>query len=272
MQNCWRCIHDNAETTFRQADITDREVARAAAEYEKQARYRFLLSILFAKSFYLLISLLMMTKIFRYVSKMTGLVSSIPEINKQVETVMKSLGVLQDLFMEVEVALLALEDTIDARDAQENQLERRFQIALYQEKRRQELEELETRLEMDYQKKMREKEKAENNDKAARQVVFQAKFTEDMKKFTETGFLEVPLTRPSDVSLESIDLDADEHGLEAFLKEDCPGVSPLPRDDVPLLVENIENSDPVSPLVNIQSPSSSGEDQSINAAQDKTEN
>ena len=206
----------------------------------------------------------------RYVSRMTGLVSSIPEINKQVETVMKSLGVLQDLFMEVEVALLALEDTIDARDAQENQLERRFQIALYQEKRRQELEELETRLEMDYQKKMREKEKAENNDKAARQVVFQAKFTEDMKKFTETGFLEVPLTRPSDVSLESIDLDADEHGLEAFLKEDCPGVSPLPRDDVPLLVENIENSDPVSPLVNIQSPSSSGEDQSINAAQDKT--
>ena len=36
--------------------------------------------------------------------------------------------------MEVELDLLALEDTIDARVAQERQLEQRFQLAMYQVK------------------------------------------------------------------------------------------------------------------------------------------
>merc|ERR1712016_543360 len=62
---------------------------------------------------------------------------------------------------EVEIALLALEDTIDAREAQERQLESRFQLALDQERRRQELEELEQRVEQVYQRKVREKREAE---------------------------------------------------------------------------------------------------------------
>lgn len=168
---------------------------------------------------------------------------------------MKCLGQLENLFMEVEVSLLALEDTIDARDAQERQLERRFQLAIYQEKRRQELEDLETRLEMQYQKRIKDQEREENKQKRERQAVFQAKFNEDLTRFSEKGFLEVPLTRPSDVSLESIDLDHDDGAMEAFLKDDCPGASPLPRDDIPLLQGPLS---PVSPMVNIniQTPSS----------------
>merc|ERR1711976_721662 len=100
----------------------------------------------------------------------TGLVVTIPEINTQIRGVMDSLGQLENLFMEVEVALLALEDTIDARDAQEKQLEQRFQLAIYQERRRQELDELEARLEMEYQKKLKEKEVKENSLKVERQA------------------------------------------------------------------------------------------------------
>jgi hypothetical protein len=51
-------------------------------------------------------------------------------------------GSLESQFSDVEIALLALEDTIDARELQERQLDQRFQVALYQEKRRAEFEEL----------------------------------------------------------------------------------------------------------------------------------
>ena len=79
------------------------------------------------------------------------LINCLPVINTQVQQVMVTLGKLENLVVEVEVALLALEDTIDAREAQEKQLEQRFQIAIYQERRKQELEELEARLEDQYQ-------------------------------------------------------------------------------------------------------------------------
>lgn len=224
-QLAWKALHDNAEQVARKAETADREVRRVEAEYDKQ---------------------------WRHVSRMTGLVVTIPEINTQIQGVMDSLGQLENLFMEVEVALLALEDTIDARDAQEKQLEQRFQLAIYQERRRQELDELEARLEMVYQKKIKEKELTESNEKKARQAVYQAKFEEDMTRFTETGFLEVPLNRPSDVSLESIDLDADDQNLESFLKEDVPNLSPLPRDEVPVLEGSLTDPDPV--IVSIQTP------------------
>ena len=233
VQAAWRCLHDRAELVARCADSADREVARVAAEYERQRRH---------------------------VTRVSGLLAALPEVNQQVQAVMSSLGQLENLFMEVEVALLALEDTIDARDAQEKQLEQRFQLAIYQERRRQELEELEARLEVEYQKKMKEREQAENSEKKARQAVYQSKFEEDMSRFTETGFLEVPLNRPSDVSLESIDLDADDQNLESFLKEDCPNLSPLPRDEIPVTKTETMTPVPLSPVnINIQTPSDPGE-------------
>ena len=92
--------------------------------------------------------------------------------------------------------------------------------------------------------------------KKERQAVFQAKFEEDLSAFNSTGRLQVPLVRPSDVSLESIDLDADDHNLEAFLKEDCPDLSPLPRDDVPIVKEVLGPADIVqSPEINIEGAS-----------------
>jgi len=235
-QNVWKHLHDNAEEVAKHADVTDREVSRVAAEYDRQ---------------------------WRHVSRMSSLVSTLPDINVQIQGVMNTLGQLENLFMEVEVALLALEDTIDARDAQEKQLEHRFQMAIYQERRRQELEELESRLELDYQKRIKEKELAENAEKKARQAVYQAKFDDDMSRFTETGFLDVPLNRPSDVSLESIDLDADDQNLESFLKEDCPNLSPLPHDDVPVLQETVNIN------INIQTPSDAAPE-SLYTTPDKT--
>ena len=52
------------------------------------------------------------------------------------------LGTMESLIGDVEIALLALEDTIDAREMQEKQLDQRFQLAMYQERRKAEFNEL----------------------------------------------------------------------------------------------------------------------------------
>ena len=44
---------------------------------------------------------------------------------------MEKLGNLESLLGDVEISLLALEDTIDAREMQEKQLDQRFQLAGY---------------------------------------------------------------------------------------------------------------------------------------------
>ena len=159
----------------------------------------------------------------------------LPEFNKEVEGIMASLGQLEAACQEVEIALLALEDTIDAREAQERQLESRFQLALDQERRRQELEELEQRLEQVYQRKVREKREAEEVKKREVQERLQAQFEADMVNFRSSGTnrLEVPRRRDQEVSLESVNLDEigeEQEKLEKFLNEDCPGVDSLPQD------------------------------------------
>ena len=101
------------------------------------------------------------------------------------------------------MALLALEDTIDAREAQERQLESRFQLALDQERRRQELEELEQRLEQEYQRKVREKREAEESSRRERQSRLQAQFEADMSSYRHQApgsRLEVPRQRHQEVS------------------------------------------------------------------------
>eukprot|EP00092_Neocalanus_flemingeri_P019469 GFUD01021092.1.p1 GENE.GFUD01021092.1~~GFUD01021092.1.p1 ORF type:complete len:315 (-),score=63.49 GFUD01021092.1:1525-2469(-) len=243
-QDGWRRIHEGAEQVSRQADRADREVSRVHAEYEKQ---------------------------WRHVAMLSSLMGQLPTINNEIEGVMRTLGELENLFMEVEVSLLALEDTMDAREAQEKQLEQRFQLAIYQERRRQELEEFESRLEIQYQKKLKEKELVELASKKERQAVFQARFEEDLTRFASTGLLEVPLRRPTDVSLESIDLDADDLNLEVFLKEDCPNLSPLPHDDVPLVKGTLTpNDSTLSPLtIHVQTPSDSSQQDTVGSNSNK---
>jgi len=207
----WRRLHEGAEQTAKQADRTDKEVSALYGEYDKQ---------------------------WKQVAQLSGLLGQLPTMNEEVEGIMKNLAQLEALCQEVELALLALEDTIDAREAQERQLETRFQLALEQERRRQELEELEQRLEQSYQKRLRDKREEQEHVRRERQHRIQAQFEADMATFrTGTGLpnrLEVPRPRRQEVSLESVDLDEvgeEAQRLEEFLNSDVPDVEPLPCDE-----------------------------------------
>ena len=61
-------------------------------------------------------------------------VSQIPHLTEEIEKSLTVLGNMESLFSDVEISLLALEDTIDARELQEKQLEHRFQLSMHQEK------------------------------------------------------------------------------------------------------------------------------------------
>jgi len=209
-QEGWRRLHEGAEQAARQAERGDKEVTNLYNNFDTQ---------------------------WKQVSQLSSLMGQLPEFNKEVEGVMASLGQLEATCQEVEIALLALEDTIDAREAQERQLESRFQLALDQERRRQELEELEQRLEQVYQRKVREKREAEEGKKREVQERLQAQFESDMASFRVSGSvsnrLEVPRRVDHEVSLESVELDEvgdEQEKLENFLNEDCPGLDPLPKD------------------------------------------
>jgi len=177
----------------------------------------------------------------RCVSQLSSLLPScLPPLHTELEGVMKKLAELENLFMEVELSLLALEDTIDLREAEERQLESRFQLALHTERRRQELEELEQQLEAAFRRKRREKEEQDVVRHRERQRMLQTKFQEELSQYSLTGSVErsgsnIGESSP-EVSLESIDLEdaVAQEGLEKFLQEDCPQAEQLPKDDIPI--------------------------------------
>ena len=78
---------------------------------------------------------------------------------------------MESLLGDVEISLLALEDTIDAREMQEKQLEQRFQLAMYQERRKAEFNELANRLQNDFEKKKKSHCSANTQRKTERRTI-----------------------------------------------------------------------------------------------------
>merc|ERR1711974_20420 len=116
--------------------------------------------------------------------EMSILQSHVPRINSGVKEIMEKLGSLESFLGDVEIALLALEDTIDAREMQEKQLDQRFQLAMYQERRKAEFNELATRLQNEYEKK-KKKKLSEDRHKQQQYYQQQSKFEEnDVQKYS----------------------------------------------------------------------------------------
>lgn len=154
----------------------------------------------------------------------------LPKVNQGIKEVMVKLGQLESLLGDVEISLLALEDTIDAREMQEQQLDQRFQLAMYQERRKAEFNELANKLQAEHEKKR-------DFYQSKMKKHYQQQFDQDMKKYRESSSsLQVPARHDPDASLESVDLDDPEDlKLEKFLNDDVYDVSPLPKDETPVL-------------------------------------
>jgi len=222
-QNCWEELHLASERNAKVASRCDGLITTVKNRTEKQW------------------------------CNVTALQNHVPKVNKGIQEIMEKLGCMESLLGDVEISLLALEDTIDAREMQEKQLEQRFQLAMYQERRKSEFNELATRLQNDYEKK---KKLHAQSSTATKRVTSRQDTCTNSSISGSGGHLQVPLRHDPDASLESVDLDEPDletaHNLEAFLNENVNtndalyDVSPLPKDEIPVhkstsgLVANLE--------------------------------
>lgn len=111
-QNNWEDIHLLNEQNAKSADRCDKMIIKIKKRSEQQK------------------------------SDVHTLQNQLPKVNQGIKEIMEKLGCLESLLGDVEISLLALEDTIDAREMQEKQLDQRFQLAMYQERRKAEFNEL----------------------------------------------------------------------------------------------------------------------------------
>ena len=114
-------------------------------------------------------------------------VSQIPHLTEEIEKSLTVLGNMESLFSDVEISLLALEDTIDAKELQEKQLQRRFQLTMHQEKSKAKFNELSSRLENEYQSNKREVEKQKTRASQERQKHYAEQFERDMNAYRASG-------------------------------------------------------------------------------------
>ena len=113
--------------------------------------------------------------------------SQIPQVTEEIDAALKVLGNMESLFSDVEISLLALEDTIDARKLQENQLEYRFQLTMHQEKSKAKFNELSNQLQGQYESRKQEVEKQKCSDNQERQKHYQEQFERDMSVYRNSG-------------------------------------------------------------------------------------
>lgn len=84
---------------------------------------------------------------------------------------------------------MMLEDMVETQELREKQLDHRFQLALYQEKRASELQDLKERLTEEHLRKVAEFETLRNSHLKERQAIFQEAFEEDLQRFKKQGAL-----------------------------------------------------------------------------------
>ena len=108
-------------------------------------------------------------------------------MTEEVEKALTVLGDVEALFSDVEISLLALEDTIDARELQEKQLEQRLKLDMHQERRKANFNEVSNQLEGEYQKKKVESDKRKVLASQERQKLYQDQFERDMNAYRASG-------------------------------------------------------------------------------------
>ena len=153
------------------------------------------------------------------VTQLNSMMAALPQVISSTQSLMEQLAILQESFDEVEHNLLQLEDIVETQELQERQLDHRFQLALYKEKKLQELERVRESLVSAYAEKMVHHETRQSHTLKERQEAFGQVFQEDLEQFKQSGKLPVSPKRASGPgpSLEEVTLDDDPVALDHFL-------------------------------------------------------
>ncbi|XP_034173364.1 dystrobrevin binding protein dysbindin [Osmia lignaria lignaria] len=142
----------------------------------------------------------------------------IPKINNAIQDLMDQIGTLQEMFEEVEGAIYRLEDLNEMLDLQNRQLDHRFQLALYKEKKLAELNIIKAKLANEHIERVSQYELKQQKMMKERRETFEEVFKEELKEYKETGSIsKLPVTQQGP-SLDEIVLDVDSAVFDKFLE------------------------------------------------------
>jgi len=147
--------------------------------------------------------------------------NTLPKLSQDVKLVVEKISGLEALFREVDKEVTELEETIEIQRLQELQLDERFNLALYKERKLGDLEQLKAKLSREHVQKVMEHEVRQSEVLRERQAAFQEAFEEEVKHFKTHGHIPKPAspTSTSPVKLEEVTIDADESALSSFLED-----------------------------------------------------
>ncbi|XP_017798963.1 PREDICTED: dysbindin protein homolog [Habropoda laboriosa] len=141
----------------------------------------------------------------------------IPKINNAIQDLMDQIGTLQEMFEEVESAIYRLEDLNEMLELQSRQLDHRFQLALYKEKKLAELNIIKAKLANEHIDRVSKYELKQQKIMKERQETFEEVFKEEIKEYKETGSISKLAVSQEGPSLDEIVLDVDSTIFDKFL-------------------------------------------------------
>ncbi|XP_071037915.1 dysbindin-like [Parasteatoda tepidariorum] len=150
---------------------------------------------------------------------------ALPQLQTGILELMGKIGELEGVFEEVEDALVNLEDVIEISELQERQLDHRFQLAMYKEKKLSDFEDMKAKLGEEHAHKVFQHEKKQSAVLRERQNTFQEAFEEEIQQYKTHGIRELrkrvsSQSSANSVSLEDIELDEDASALDEFLGDE----------------------------------------------------
>ncbi|KAG8200302.1 hypothetical protein JTE90_028486 [Oedothorax gibbosus] len=164
------------------------------------------------------------------IRQLNNQLAALPQLQTGIMDLMGKIGELEGLFEEVEDALVNLEDVIEIQELQERQLDHRFQLAMYKEKKLADFEDMKAKLGEEHAHRVLQYEKKQDAVLKERQHTFQEAFEEELQQYKTQGTEGIRELRKrvsstgsgKSVSLEEIELDDDASALDEFLGDDLP--------------------------------------------------
>ncbi|CAG7718337.1 unnamed protein product [Allacma fusca] len=192
-QNYWSDLHKRTEITAACAYEVDDLITKLHQNYDSQCKK---------------------------VGQLSNSLANIPQLIHGVQEVCDLILNVQCQMDETNESLEALQDIVDTQELREKQLDHRFQLALYQERRLNELEGLKVKLMEEHLEKVKHFEQRQVSRLKERQAVFQEAFEEDLQHFKLQGSIpKVTGVAETSPTLEEIELEEDPFVLETFLAD-----------------------------------------------------
>lgn len=152
------------------------------------------------------------------ITSLNSSLAYIPKINSAIQDLMDQIGTLQEMFEEVEGALYRLEDLNEMLELQNRELDHRFQLALYKEKKLAELNIVKAKLANEHIDRVSSYEQKQQKVMKERRETFDQVFKEELREYKATGSIsKLPVTQQGP-SLDEIVLDVDSTIFDEFLE------------------------------------------------------